>query len=68
MSILIGTSRKGFLGKITGRPVAERAAASVVSSLAACLSGARVVRVHDVAPMVDTIKVWTALQGWGDSP
>jgi dihydropteroate synthase len=32
------------------------------------LNGARVVRVHDVAPMVDTIKVWTVLQGWGDSP
>jgi hypothetical protein len=24
--------------------------------------------VHDVAPMVDTIKVWTELQGWEDSP
>ena len=67
-AILIGTSRKGFLGKITGRSVAERATASAVSSLVACLNGARVVRVHDVAPMVDTIKVWTVLQGWGDSP
>jgi dihydropteroate synthase len=67
-AILIGTSRKGLLGKITGRSVVERAAGSVASSLAACLNGARVVRVHDVAPMVDTIKVWTVLQGWGDSP
>jgi dihydropteroate synthase len=66
--ILIGTSRKGLLGKLTGRPVYERASASAASSLAACLEGARVVRVHDVAPMVDTIKVWTALRGWGDSP
>ncbi len=66
--VLIGTSRKGFLGKITGRPVLERASASAASSLVACLQGARVVRVHDVAPMVDTIKVWTALRGWGDSP
>ena len=65
--ILIGTSRKGFLSKITGRPVMGQAPASAVSSLAACLHGARVVRVHDVAPMVDTIKVWTALRGWGDS-
>ena len=67
-AILIGTSRKGLLGKITGRSVVERAAGSVASSLAACLNGARVVRVHDVAPMVDTIKVWTVLQGWGASP
>jgi dihydropteroate synthase len=65
--ILVGVSRKGFLGKITGRAVSERACASAVSSLAACLQGARVVRVHDVGPMVDTIKVWTAQRGWGDS-
>jgi len=64
--ILIGTSRKGFLGKITGRPLAERAAASVVSSLAGCVRGARVVRVHDVAPMADAIRVWSAVQGWED--
>jgi len=62
--ILIGTSRKGFLGSVTGRPMAERAAASVASSLAACLRGARVVRVHDVAPMVDAIRIWTAVHGW----
>jgi dihydropteroate synthase len=66
-AILIGTSRKGFLGKITGRQPGELASASAASSLAACLGGARVVRVHDVAPMVDTIKVWTALRGWGES-
>ena len=65
--ILIGTSRKGFLGKITGRPLAERAAASVVSSLAGCVRGARVVRVHDVAPMVDAIRIWSAVQGWENS-
>jgi len=62
--ILIGTSRKGFLGKITGRPVSELATASVASSLAACLRGARVVRVHDVGPMADAIRVWTAVRGW----
>jgi dihydropteroate synthase len=62
--ILIGTSRKGFLGSITGRPVTGRAVGSVVSSLAACLRGARVVRVHDVAPMIDAIRVWTSVRGW----
>jgi dihydropteroate synthase len=62
--VLIGTSRKGFLGKITGRPLSERAAASVVSSLVGCVRGAGVVRVHDVAPMVDAIRIWTAAQGW----
>jgi dihydropteroate synthase len=66
--ILIGTSRKGFLGSITGRPVTGRATASVISSLAACLRGARVVRVHDVAPMIDAIRAWTALRGWEALP
>ncbi|WP_422929818.1 dihydropteroate synthase [Singulisphaera sp. PoT] len=63
-SILVGTSRKNFLGLLTGREVRERATASVVSSLAAAVQGANVVRVHDVAAMVDAIKVWNATQGW----
>ncbi len=65
--ILIGTSRKGFLGKLTERPPAERSLASVVSSLAACVGGARVVRVHDVAMMAEAVKVWSAVRGWGES-
>jgi dihydropteroate synthase len=67
-ALLIGTSRKKFLGTITGREVGERTTASAVSSLAACVAGARVVRVHDVAAMVDAIKVWGAVRGWGVSP
>jgi dihydropteroate synthase len=66
-ALLIGTSRKGFLGTLTGRGVSGRASGSVVSSLAACVRGARVVRVHDVAAMVDAIKVWSAVRGWGDA-
>jgi dihydropteroate synthase len=62
-ALLVGTSRKGFLGTLTGRPVGERATASVISSLAAVARGANVVRVHDVGPMVDALKVWTALVG-----
>jgi dihydropteroate synthase len=67
-ALLIGTSRKKFLGTITGRGVGERGTASAVSSLAACVAGARVVRVHDVAATVDAIKVWGAVRGWGVSP
>ena len=67
-AVLIGTSRKGLLGTLTGRPVDQRAVASVVSSLAAAVQGADVVRVHDVAAMVDAIKTWTAIHGWGDAP
>jgi dihydropteroate synthase len=65
-TLLVGTSRKGLLGTLTGRGVSDRAVASAVSSLAACVGGARVVRVHDVPAMVDAIKVWTELRGWGE--
>lgn len=64
-TILVGISRKGFLKTITGKSMAERTVSSVVCSLAACHAGAGVVRVHDVGPMVDAIKVWTQVQGWG---
>jgi dihydropteroate synthase len=67
-TLAVGTSRKGFLGFLTGRKVTKRRSASVVSSLLAIERGARVVRVHDVASMVDAIKVWEALKGWKDAP
>ncbi|HEX8200808.1 MAG TPA: dihydropteroate synthase, partial [Isosphaeraceae bacterium] len=63
-AVAVGTSRKGFLGALTGRPIARRATASVVSALAAIDRGADVVRVHDVGPMVDALKVWGAQHGW----
>jgi dihydropteroate synthase len=65
--LLVGTSRKGFLGRLTGRDVSGRTVASAVSSLACGTAGARVLRVHDVAAMVDSIRVWTALRGWGEA-
>jgi dihydropteroate synthase len=63
-AVLVGTSRKRLLGDLTGRPVADRTTASVVSALAAIERGARIVRVHEVGPMVDALKVWEALRGW----
>jgi dihydropteroate synthase len=66
-AVVVGTSRKRFLGTLTGRPTAERVTASVVSSLAGLMHGAHVVRVHDVAPMVDALKVWEALGGWDET-
>lgn len=58
--LLAGWSRKGTLGQLTGRPVAERMAASLGAALAAVARGARIVRVHDVATTVDALKVWNA--------
>jgi len=59
-SLLVGWSRKSTLGEITGREVEQRLAASVAAALAAVQSGARIVRVHDVAATVDALKVWHA--------
>ena len=60
--LLVGWSRKGTLGLITGRPVHERLAVSVAAALAAADKGAAVLRVHDVAATVDALKVWRAAQ------
>ena len=58
--LLVGWSRKGTLGQLTGRPVDQRMPASVGAALAAVAHGARIVRVHDVAATVDALKVWNA--------
>jgi dihydropteroate synthase len=60
LPLLVGWSRKGTLGKITGRPAGERIAASVAAALAAVHRGASIVRVHDVAATVDALAVWRA--------
>ena len=66
--LLIGWSRKATLGRITGRGVDDRLAASVAAALAAVQRGAAIVRVHDVAATVDALKVWRAAAqgGFGD--
>jgi dihydropteroate synthase len=55
--VLVGTSRKSFIGKITGREVGSRlfgTAATVALSIAA---GADIVRVHDVEEMIDVVAI-----------
>ena len=63
--LLVGWSRKRSLGELTGREVGERLPASLAAALAALAQGARVLRVHDVAPTVDALKVWAAAGGPG---
>jgi dihydropteroate synthase len=64
--VLIGTSRKSFLGRITGREVSQRLAATIATNVLAYLHGARIFRVHDVAPVHDALKVAAATvnPGW----
>jgi dihydropteroate synthase len=66
--VVIGTSRKSFLGKLTGRPnPADRVAGTIATCVLAFERGARIFRVHDVAPVHDglavaaaTVAAWTA--------
>jgi dihydropteroate synthase len=64
--VVIGTSRKSFLGRITGREVDDRVAATVATNVLAYERGARVFRVHDVAPVRDglTVAAATVTAGW----
>jgi dihydropteroate synthase len=59
--VLAGLSRKSTLGRITGRPVAERLAASLAAGLLAVQRGASIVRVHDVAATRDALLVLRAV-------
>ncbi len=65
LPVLVGTSRKGFLGTLTGgKPASERLAATLGSVAAvAALGGADFVRVHDVAEAKDALAVVDALRG-----
>ena len=57
---MIGTSRKSFLGKLTGREPRDRVAATVGTNVLAWERGASIFRVHDVAPTVDALAVAAA--------
>jgi dihydropteroate synthase len=58
--LLIGTSRKSFLGRLTGREVDDRVAATIATQVLAYERGARIFRVHDVAPVRDALTVTAA--------
>ena len=67
--LVIGTSRKSFLGRITGRDVTERVHATVATCVIALERGARVFRVHDVAAVSDALQVAAAtFARWPTSP
>ena len=61
LPVLAGWSRKSSLGAVTGQSVAaDRVAASLAAAVLALERGARVLRVHDVAPTVQAAAVWRA--------
>jgi len=61
LPLMIGTSRKSFIGKLTGRLEGERGMGTAASVAAAIIRGAHIIRVHDVKQMVDVARVTDAL-------
>ena len=57
---MLGTSRKSFLGTITGRETAERMPATLATIVMGSSAGREVFRVHDVAPARDALAVAAA--------
>jgi dihydropteroate synthase len=61
--LLLGTSRKSFMGKITGEDEPSHRLFGTAATVCWCLAnGAAIVRVHDVAPMVRVVKMVRAIQ------
>jgi len=61
--ILVGPSRKSFIGRVLDRPPEGRLMGTAAAVAAAVLFGAHVVRVHDVAAMADVVRVCDAIRG-----
>ena len=59
--ILVGPSRKSFIGEVTGAPPPERLPGTIAACVLAYSQGARVFRVHDVAPIVQALRVTRAI-------
>jgi dihydropteroate synthase len=61
LPILIGTSRKRFIGNVLGLPVEQRLIGTVATVAATILRGAHIVRVHDVKPTRETASIIDAI-------
>ncbi len=61
--VLVGTSRKSFIGKLTGKEdPAERIFGTAATVALCAAAGVSIVRVHDVAEMVDVVRVTNAIR------
>ena len=61
LPVLIGTSRKAFIGSVTGGTPAERIDGTAATVCAAIMNGCNIVRVHDVAPMKKVAQMTDAI-------
>jgi len=65
--LLVGVSRKSFIGRITGNPVSERIFGTAAALALAVAGGADIVRVHDAAAMRDVVAVSDAICRFGSA-
>jgi dihydropteroate synthase len=61
--LLVGQSRKGFLGKLIGDKEADRTNATVGAALGLAVQGVQIVRVHDVRPVREALAAFAATSG-----
>jgi dihydropteroate synthase len=61
--LVVGVSRKSFIGKIDGSAVGERLGGTIAASVLAAAEGAGVLRVHDVAEAAQAVKLTAAILG-----
>ncbi len=62
MPLLIGTSRKSFIGKVLDREVGDRLAGTLTTGVIAAMAGAAILRVHDVAEHADAVRMVAAIR------
>lgn len=65
--VLLGASRKAFIGTLTGRPALERLYGTLGVHVLGAALGADLVRVHDVGPLVEALKVVDAVLAAGEA-
>jgi dihydropteroate synthase len=63
--LLVGHSRKAFIGKLIGDKTADRTAGTLGAALALARQGVQIIRVHDVAPVRQALTLFEACGGLG---
>jgi len=61
-TVLMALTRKSSIGQMTGREVHERLAGTLTADIISVQKGAKIIRVHDVSPSIDTLKVMNFLR------
>lgn len=62
--VLVALSNKDFIGETLAAPLRERISGSLAAAVVSVLNGANVVRVHEVAPTVQAVRMTEAILGW----